>query len=71
MCVFNSTDGHLRYNYIYWKSLGACAALLNQQSPLSGSSMLLLSDCFCMSQSLQDIRPLFKLRPSLGSLFRP
>lgn len=67
--MFKSTDDCLIYNHIYWKSLGPCAALLNQRAPLSGSSLLLLFDCVCMSQSLQDIRPLFRLHLSLCSLF--
>lgn len=57
--MFTIPDYHLTNNRINWGTQGTCAALSNQQSPWSGPSLLLSSDCFCMSQSLQDIRPLF------------
>lgn len=63
VCMFTN---HLTHNQTCRGVQGTCAALLNQQSTLSGPSLLLSSDCFRMSQSLQDIRPLFTV--TLSSL---
>lgn len=59
MCVCSqllTTTSHIT---IFIEELWGRAALSNQLSSPSGPSLLLSPDCFCMSQSLQDIRPIF------------
>lgn len=59
MCVCSkllTTTSHIT---TFIEELWGRAALSNQLSSPSGPSLLLSPDCFCMSQSLQDIRPIF------------